>query len=67
MASINVRAKNQVIERLKNIAEITGYSQAEVISRSLDILDDFMICKKEMSKEEIEQLPIHLQLIFKKI
>ena len=67
MAVINVRAKNDTVERLKKIAEQTNSSQAEVISKSLDVLDDFMICKMEMTENEINQLPLHLKLIFKKI
>lgn len=67
MAVINVRAKDDTVERLKKIAEQTNSSQAEVISKSLDILDDFMICKAEMTEDEINQLPLHLKLIFKKI
>ena len=67
MAVINVRAKDDTVERLKKIAEQTNSSQAEVISKSLDVLDDFMICKMEMTENEINQLPLHLKLIFKKI
>ncbi len=67
MAVINVRAKDDTVERLKKIAEKTNSSQAEVISKSLDVLDDFMICKMEMTENEINQLPLHLKLIFKKI
>ncbi len=67
MAVINVRAKDDTVERLKKIADQTNSSQAEVVSKSLDVLDDFMICKMEMTEDEINQLPLHLKLIFKKI
>mgnify|MGYP001424496565 CR=1 FL=1 len=67
MANINVRAKDATIDRLKEIASCTGESQADVIAKALEILDDFMLCKKEMSIEEQEKLPLAMKLIIKKI
>lgn len=67
MANINVRAKDSTSNKLKEIAAINGESQADVIARALDILEDFMLCKKSMSKEEIDSLPLAMQLIIKKV
>ena len=67
MANINVRAKDATIEKLKRIADATDNSQGEVIEKALDILEDFLICKQEMSQKEIDSLPLAMKLIIKKI
>lgn len=56
MANINVRANEQTVELLKEIATQTGDSQAQVVEKSLKLYKDYLIIQERKRKEILEQM-----------
>lgn len=64
--NIHVRANEKTIARLKELAEITGDSQAEVVTTALSIMYD-LVTSELTDKSNDEQLILLAKLMLNKI
>lgn len=56
MANINTRAKDETITLLKELAERTGNSQAQVIEKALDLYKDYLEIQERRRQEILEKM-----------
>lgn len=67
MATINVRAKDMTVAKLKHIAEKQGLSQGETIEKAIYTLSDLLLAKETMEKQDDETLLVFAKMILNRI